>query len=211
MVGLAITFAIISFPINVAYSAVFEDVENSANNSFTASTLDLLLNTDFSDFEETNPIAKLKVKNNGKVDFIYEIKFSPETSDFSSSFACNYLMVEVWYNGGQIFIGDVEDFEQIYDVVLNNKLDLPTETESGEFKFSFFLSDQAPELSDDTCKVSYNVYSWQNNLEPYVGFWDEETLSFDISENNLKNGGSSLSEELISDEVSESTESNSND
>lgn len=207
IVGLAIAFVVISFPMRVAYSAFFEDTETSPNNTFAASNLDLQLNTDLSEFEETNPSARLKVKNNGQLDFIYEIIFSSDDSAFSESFSCDLLMVEVWYNGEQIFIGYVQDFEEMYDTVSNDKLELSKELESDEFKFSFFLPEDAPALEEGNCLVAYNIYAWQKTLEPFVGFWDEETLSFDISEDNLKNNGNTSVEELTLDEVNESTES----
>lgn len=143
--------------------AYYNDTENSAENTFSAATLDFSLASpaDFSP-EVTptqNSVRNISVINDGILGFEYNLQTEDETGDL-----CNNLNLTVLRNGADIgYIGTLKDFTY----------DAGQFVEPDNWQFTANLTSNDPSLENKTCDFDFVFNGAQIGG---AGFSDQEII-----------------------------------
>jgi len=185
----------------ITKAQLYNDEELSSGNIFAASTLDIFL-----DREDLNiggePIDKegklpgwypgtsgentFYVENKGNLPFVYGLRIelvrSMEEDDRK---LCEAMDLEVNYidGGGDklVYEGKLTDLFAEYDesdskfdhmYLLND----PTLEHAYNFKVTLPVDEIEADLADNLCRFGVVSYSWQKDLMPETGFWDDEMI-----------------------------------
>lgn len=182
---IAIVLGVLMMP--TSHAIFFEDKDSSTDNLFSATNLDLSLESDEGNFEPNDgwiPGSSAErvftVKNLGDLPFVYGLKYANgEGSDL-----CRELELSVEYEGEEVYNDKLEDFDVMYDSgdTLFDHMMLPVGNDEHNYTFKIWLpiNDDTEGLSDETCGFDIAAYGWMENLDPYTGFWDEDSLSNSI-------------------------------
>ncbi|MFH1456698.1 MAG: lamin tail domain-containing protein [Patescibacteria group bacterium] len=155
----------------------FFDKENTKENVFSATTLDMQadLNENFSVAVEPEILAdaSAQINNSGSLGFTYRIQTNNLSGDLD---LCNALGLKVRQNNIQVYNGSL--------VNLNENLGELNSSEISNFEFTAVLADNSSSLQNKICNFNFVFESWQKDKADYsatAGFSDYEILSLNIS------------------------------
>ncbi len=184
IVAAAVVGALLSS--TTAHAFFYEDSESSTANVFSSTSLDLGLASDEDNFEPNDgwiPGSSAEriffVTNEGDLPFVYGLKYT----NGDSNDLCENTELQVMYDGDELYNDKLEDFDIFYDSgdpFLDHMM-LPAGPDEHEYYFKIWLPiDTNGDAADETCNFDIAAYAWQEPLEPYTGFWDEDSLSNEI-------------------------------
>ncbi len=158
-------------------NAGFSDIEESTGNSFTAASLDgrvsyleQFLVTGMT--PEDNPSQNMTFKNEGGLDFQYQVKYRNTGGDMG---LCSALLLTAKRGGTVVYDKlPLKDFDSAS--IAGSPYTIPV---FGQDKWNFALelpADAGGTLENKNCSWNFDLHAWQTNLpDDGTGFVDTET------------------------------------
>lgn len=181
----ALVMGIIFFSITFkqVYSALYEDTELSKLNLFGASNLDLGLNDNNNDIG--NPYEfNFSVENTGEMSFLYGLRYLQSDLEESSKELCENIELSLSHDDSLIFQGKLIDLDIIFNKSEKSFMRLEKDN-SDDYIMYFSYPSDASEVGTQTCIFSLGSFAWNQNTNPFEGYWDEELLTIAVSNDNL--------------------------
>ena len=148
--------------------ASYNDTENSTGNLFSAASLDFSLDSE-ADFTpevdpETDAARGVSISNDGSLGFQYTIKTTGVVGAL-----CSSLNLVAELDSSEEYNGPLSGFDEGPFVFSSPE----------DWDFTVSLTDDDPDLANETCDFDFEYSGWQDNLvgPPPAGFSDIETIS----------------------------------